>query len=265
MVCPPVHAEEPIEDLYTAVFRYGTKVMRPLEVRIALIKMNSFKTGLQGDDSRREEVAFWLEAGVNVDSKCNGRDDQVMRSHFDMDKTRAQEYSYGHGGIFNLEAYLEDVRLERLLYCEHRFGSDFIRELTEWNMVNNNYKDAHDLLSGHGHQMDAHRIGKRVAGFMRSRADPVVVEHLEQSAIDIEFVKEQYRRLSPCAGIMGIVRRYEGYYSLLAAPGRSVRPVLRNWMQKIAVCRFIELSEQVFIDAAMCLRQDPVGLGRHSQ
>lgn len=115
--CLQVYGHDYVEDLYNSVFRYGSRVIRPLHVRIALIKLDSFKTGLPGGDPRREEVACWLEAALNIEAKYDGQDDEAMLSHSERDKYKAQSHPSGRGEILNLQCYMENVRLERLFFA----------------------------------------------------------------------------------------------------------------------------------------------------
>lgn len=246
------------DDRYDSIFKFRPQQRTVAYIRMALTELDSYRSGLTTGDPRREEVSFWIEAARHDDSKCNIEDDEYMETHLERVRSRAirfQRMEDYQASVFNLETYFESIRSDRLLYCESRFAVSFINKLTQLNK--SSYIDICALSRGlvHSSQKDAQLLGRRVGELILRRSSREEERELRQSCSP-EFIKHLYVKYSPCTGLLECAGEYEGYLSLISAPRNylKVRPVLRNWIDKISVCKFVDQSEQVFATAADKLR-----------
>lgn len=251
------------DNWYKSVFRYTDERVTATGVTIALMKLDSYRIGLAVDDARRERVRFWLEAASHNESKCNGDDDAYLRSELEQDRVMADRqarldgWPKGRACVFNLDTYVKQLRSERLLYCESIFGKSFIGKLNQWKA--RNFRDIVSLTMGYRYmeKIDVKDLGQRVGALIVRRAGKGIVDQIVQSSPDINLIREQYRRHSPCAGLLQVKEQYRGYYSLITAPGnyQILSAPLTSFVDKISVCSLIEESEEVFGAAAQSLRQ----------
>lgn len=242
------------DDRYNSIFRFSQAKLSASYVTVALSLLESYRWGLAAGDPRRAEVSFWVDAARQDESKCRLEFDEAIRSQLERERSKASRVrrSGSHRREeLNLESYVEYVRSEQLLYCESRFGAPFLNALTE--LSKSNFVDICLLTTGYTNAstVDVEELGKRVARLVSndSGREP-------SRSVDPVLIRGQYSRHSPCVGLLEIARRYEGYYGLMTAPDnyQRVRPVLRNWIDKISVCRLIDESDEVFQVAAEYLQ-----------
>lgn len=242
-----VYKEKRMMDLYDPVFRFSSRQLSVPDIYIALFELESYRTGLATDDPRRTEVSFWIDAARHDESKCDSQHDAILRSHFEEARARAMNDGK-RGDVFNLEYYFNDVILERLLYCDSTFGVPLITELTQ-QFNQRNYGRLFELTKSYRHTdtVDAHKVGERIGDMILRNSIRTNFDALRGS-LDDNKVAELYRRHSPCVDLLDIAAKYERYYSLIVAPENylHVRPSIKNWVDKISVCRFIDQSKQVF-------------------
>lgn len=244
------------DELYNLIFRFGFEQLSGVETQAALVKLNLLKKNLPADDPRLADVSFWIRESTHTESKCDRYDDEIIRLHLEQDKLKAKQqksgFGWGRKEVLNLETFVREVRASRLAYCESKFDKSFLRDLTEWNM--DNYKDIYQLTSGYKHQSAKNELelGNRVGQMISKRLDQVTYEELAGSLDKVGTIKKHYDQHSPCAGLLDIVRQYRSYYSLLTTPENyaNLRPLMKNWVDKISVCLFIQRSPQVHENAA---------------
>lgn len=249
---------------YNRIFRYSATPMSFLQVKSTLAILNFRKTGLRPQDDRRNAVCFWLQAATHHTSKCNNDDDEIIRLNLEYDKARADEAElteppFERGNLFNLESFVQEVRMQRLRYCEFSIGLFFVNRVEKWRNANKKGFDLRALTEGliYSQPMVPEILGKRVADMIIRRSHHQGnYERIGSSLNDVNWIVRQYRRLTPCHGLMLIAERYERFYRLATAPGlyEHTKPSLRHWLDKITVCRSIEeQADQVFMAAAAYL------------
>lgn len=245
------------------IFRYSPTPMTFIQVKSTLAILNFRKTGLRQHDYRRNAVCFWLNAASHHVSRCNDEDDQILRLNLEYDKARANEAElteqpFQRGSFLNLETFVQEVRWQRLQYCEFSIGLIFVSRIEKWRNANRKGCDLRALTEGlfHLEPMNPNVVGKRVADLIIRKSHNGSLARLQQSLLDTGWIMKQYDRHTPCHGLMTIVDRYRSFYGLATAPGlyEHTRPSLRHWIDKISVCAFIEQhAEQVFNAAALYL------------
>lgn len=255
------------DNRYDLVFRYSDEQMTATGVTIALVRLDSYRYGLLADDPRREEVGFWLRAATLADeSKCTGDEDALLLAQLRQARSMADQagqldvrhWFQGSDGVLNLEVYVKHLRLERLLFCELSYGRRVMDELQQWKA--DNFRDAISLTMGfrHGGPVDADELGRRVGALIARKAGRDAVRQIAESSpqVDVELIRQHYGRWSPCASLLRIRDRHDGYYRLIAAPDnyQALSAALTSFVDKISVCSFIDASDDVFRAAGRSLR-----------
>lgn len=247
--------------LYNSIFHITSERLDVLDVRVRLIEMDSQVWGLGWDDPRREHVLFWIEAAINKEEKCNLQDEHLIASRLQAHKNYALEEveKQGHqdlkGRYFNLETYANDLRTERLLFCEFRIGKYFMQQLehqsadslAEVDRLANIYQ-----VSG---KSSVYALGRWIGDLIGHNMDQSTHEELSQSEDRTIFVRDLFYRLSACSHIIEVTREFNTYYGLLLFAGDypHMSQKLKSWLERVSACMFIGESDQVFKSAAVFL------------
>lgn len=242
------------DELYNSIFRFGKEKMTELEVRMGLIQLNSYSSGLAWNDPRRAAVSYWLDAAINQDSKCSGKADELLRNQLHDAELNAgvqRAKNLSNDEIFNLETYANGIRVERLLYCESTIGRQFNQELKMW--LTDKRKALSNLVKFNGYgQIRMEVIARRVAELIADNLDTATSLALSCKLDHYELISRHYEQFSPCIGLLRIVDHYKDYYNLLIAPGnyQHLSPLMKVRVDEVSVCSYIQETPQLYIFVA---------------
>lgn len=232
-------------DKYNSIFRFSEQQLTLPDVQVTLLALDSYRRGLAIDDTRREDVSFWLRLTLHDESICNRRADDELISHMAHYRARAMEASASErqhrsehtDRYLNLEVFFEHVRSERLVFCDTVVGNRLVRELDQLDPADLEQLQALTVGFRYGQEVDTVELGKRVRAVIES----------SNSSRDVERSRTAHGQHSPWRAVLDIAGRYEDYYGLVTSPAvyDALRPPLRSWIDKIWVCKLIEGSPQV--------------------
>lgn len=251
---------------YDSIFRFGTDKMTTSSIKLTLFELCSYRKGLAADDPRRSEISYWIEAGVNDESKCNGQQDAILRSHWDEARRKAIQARQGAqltrtGEALNLDFYVDDIMQDRLLYCESIFGLPFVSELEGQLKTVDERSFISDMSRGFHHTsaMDFRKLGERVGDLILENFEPNLESH---KPMDSEQVKELYRKRSACASLIKVAERYQAYFSMISVMEnyKYLSSSHKEWVDKLSVCMIIDQSGLVFEVAANYLERHVSGI-----
>lgn len=254
LVCVTLVDAKTNDELFNSIFYYSKDEMTELEVRMGLIQLNSFSAGLAWEDPRRADALYWLDAAFNQESKCSGKDDELLRNklHDAVLKAGAKRFrDRVDDEVLNLEGYVKGIRAERLLYCDAAIGRQFNDEIKLW--LTDKRKALRDLVKFNGYgQIRTNEIARRIAEMITNNLDHHSCLLLSVKLDHYEIIKRHYEHFSPCGGILRIVDHYRDYYDLLIAPGNYplLSPVMKVRVDEVSVCLFIQETPQIFLNVA---------------
>lgn len=218
-------------------------------------------------DAKKQEVAFWLKAAEFDVSRCNEEVFKDMRSRLQRtqcvaDRMRKEHPQEPEPKVLNLAVYSQKLAAEWIEFCSPliKVFYDHLEEATR-----HNYKPLYAMTDGI-HDIDRlspFEVGKRVGAFIVSVSNQTTLNDLGRSLDNVDIFKDVYRRYTPCAGVLAVAQYHKGWYEMLTKsryfklksyiyPSTRTSDrvdTIKNWLDRVAICAFIEESQQVFTSA----------------